>query len=173
MPLTGVDTPLEMGEPSPQGPASLEPPIPLENTEEGADSERCGVTWGGQGAGWLGCGLVLLHLPVPAASSPPLSPFLLLPLFLSPFPPFSLPVSSPSSPASFSPLPPQTLTFSYLSHFSLKPCPPLLPAAWLLLPGDPLPIPQPPTLLCSMPGGPVPLRVGGQALPPARPRAAA
>ncbi|XP_049643185.1 rho guanine nucleotide exchange factor 1 [Suncus etruscus] len=36
----GVDAPPEMGEPSPQGPASLEPPIPLENTEEGADSER-------------------------------------------------------------------------------------------------------------------------------------
>lgn len=36
----GVDGPPEMGEQSLQGPASLEPPAPLENTEEGADSER-------------------------------------------------------------------------------------------------------------------------------------
>ncbi|XP_055992735.1 rho guanine nucleotide exchange factor 1 isoform X2 [Sorex fumeus] len=35
----GVDTPPEMGELSLQGPASLEPPAPLENAEEGADSE--------------------------------------------------------------------------------------------------------------------------------------
>ncbi|XP_055002215.1 rho guanine nucleotide exchange factor 1 isoform X2 [Sorex araneus] len=36
----GVDAPPEMGELSLQGPASLEPPAPLENTEEGADPER-------------------------------------------------------------------------------------------------------------------------------------
>ncbi|XP_055002219.1 rho guanine nucleotide exchange factor 1 isoform X6 [Sorex araneus] len=35
----GVDAPPEMGELSLQGPASLEPPAPLENTEEGADPE--------------------------------------------------------------------------------------------------------------------------------------
>lgn len=55
------------------------------------------------------------------------------------------------------------------------PSPPLLshrpaPSALLLPPGAPSSIPHP---VCSMPGGPVPLTVGGQALPPACPCAAA
>ncbi|XP_055992734.1 rho guanine nucleotide exchange factor 1 isoform X1 [Sorex fumeus] len=45
----GVDTPPEMGELSLQGPASLEPPAPLENAEEGADSESFGAK--GRGGG--------------------------------------------------------------------------------------------------------------------------
>uniref|UniRef100_A0A8P0P865 Rho guanine nucleotide exchange factor 1 n=2 Tax=Canis lupus familiaris TaxID=9615 RepID=A0A8P0P865_CANLF len=36
----GVDTPPELGDPPPQGPASLEPPGPSESTEEGPDTER-------------------------------------------------------------------------------------------------------------------------------------
>ena len=53
------------------------------------------------------------------------------------------------------------------SLFSFKPQPSCLaPASWC-------PFPQPLSPLCSVPGGPVPLRVGGQALPPASPRAAA
>ncbi|KAF5921268.1 hypothetical protein HPG69_009165 [Diceros bicornis minor] len=36
----GVDGPLELGDPPPQGPASLELPAPAESTEEGADTER-------------------------------------------------------------------------------------------------------------------------------------
>ncbi|XP_066128022.1 rho guanine nucleotide exchange factor 1 isoform X2 [Saccopteryx bilineata] len=36
----GVDASLELGDPAPQGPASLESPAPLENTEEGPDTER-------------------------------------------------------------------------------------------------------------------------------------
>uniref|UniRef100_A0A673UN99 Rho guanine nucleotide exchange factor 1 n=1 Tax=Suricata suricatta TaxID=37032 RepID=A0A673UN99_SURSU len=36
----GVDAPPELGDPPPQGPASLEPVVPPENTEEGADTER-------------------------------------------------------------------------------------------------------------------------------------
>ncbi|XP_055268021.1 rho guanine nucleotide exchange factor 1 isoform X3 [Moschus berezovskii] len=35
----GVDALLEMGDPPPQGPASLDAPAPLETTEEGADTE--------------------------------------------------------------------------------------------------------------------------------------
>uniref|UniRef100_A0A673UNV7 Rho guanine nucleotide exchange factor 1 n=1 Tax=Suricata suricatta TaxID=37032 RepID=A0A673UNV7_SURSU len=35
----GVDAPPELGDPPPQGPASLEPVVPPENTEEGADTE--------------------------------------------------------------------------------------------------------------------------------------
>uniref|UniRef100_A0A8C2SGV3 DH domain-containing protein n=1 Tax=Capra hircus TaxID=9925 RepID=A0A8C2SGV3_CAPHI len=37
----GVDALLEVGDPPPQGPASLEAPAPLESTEEAADTERC------------------------------------------------------------------------------------------------------------------------------------
>ncbi|KAB0407304.1 hypothetical protein E2I00_010989, partial [Balaenoptera physalus] len=37
----GVDALPELGDPPPQGPASLEPAAPLESTEEGADTERC------------------------------------------------------------------------------------------------------------------------------------
>ncbi|KAM8789139.1 rho guanine nucleotide exchange factor 1 [Rhynchonycteris naso] len=36
----GVDASPELGDPAPQGPASLEPPAPLESTEEGPDTER-------------------------------------------------------------------------------------------------------------------------------------
>ncbi|XP_059237647.1 rho guanine nucleotide exchange factor 1 isoform X2 [Mustela nigripes] len=36
----GVDAPPELGDPPPQGPASLEPLAPPESTEEGADTER-------------------------------------------------------------------------------------------------------------------------------------
>ncbi|KAJ1073261.1 hypothetical protein K5549_015771 [Capra hircus] len=36
----GVDALLEVGDPPPQGPASLEAPAPLESTEEAADTER-------------------------------------------------------------------------------------------------------------------------------------
>ncbi|XP_057568720.1 rho guanine nucleotide exchange factor 1 [Hippopotamus amphibius kiboko] len=36
----GADALPELGDPPPQGPASLEPPAPQENTEEGADTER-------------------------------------------------------------------------------------------------------------------------------------
>nr|XP_051692467.1 rho guanine nucleotide exchange factor 1 isoform X1 [Oryctolagus cuniculus]XP_051692468.1 rho guanine nucleotide exchange factor 1 isoform X1 [Oryctolagus cuniculus] len=36
----GADSPLEVGDPPPQGPMSLEPPAPLDSTEEGADTER-------------------------------------------------------------------------------------------------------------------------------------
>ncbi|KAM9632112.1 rho guanine nucleotide exchange factor 1 isoform 1-T1 [Trichechus inunguis] len=36
----GVDPSLELGDPPPQGPTSLEPPAPPESTEEGADTER-------------------------------------------------------------------------------------------------------------------------------------
>nr|XP_030729948.1 rho guanine nucleotide exchange factor 1 isoform X1 [Globicephala melas]XP_030729953.1 rho guanine nucleotide exchange factor 1 isoform X1 [Globicephala melas] len=36
----GVDALPELGDPPPQGPASLEPAAPLESTEEGADTER-------------------------------------------------------------------------------------------------------------------------------------
>ncbi|XP_044901460.1 LOW QUALITY PROTEIN: rho guanine nucleotide exchange factor 1 [Felis catus] len=36
----GVDAPPELGDPPPQGPASLEPVVPPENTEEGAETER-------------------------------------------------------------------------------------------------------------------------------------
>ncbi|KAM5236836.1 rho guanine nucleotide exchange factor 1 [Ctenodactylus gundi] len=36
----GVDAPLELGDPSPQGPMSLDPPVPPENTEEVAETER-------------------------------------------------------------------------------------------------------------------------------------
>uniref|UniRef100_A0A8C0W9Y4 Rho guanine nucleotide exchange factor 1 n=1 Tax=Castor canadensis TaxID=51338 RepID=A0A8C0W9Y4_CASCN len=36
----GVDTPLELGDIPPQGPANLEPPVPSESTEEGAETER-------------------------------------------------------------------------------------------------------------------------------------
>uniref|UniRef100_A0A667IFA4 Rho guanine nucleotide exchange factor 1 n=1 Tax=Lynx canadensis TaxID=61383 RepID=A0A667IFA4_LYNCA len=35
----GVDAPPELGDPPPQGPASLEPVVPPENTEEGAETE--------------------------------------------------------------------------------------------------------------------------------------
>jgi hypothetical protein len=35
----GVDTPLELGDIPPQGPANLEPPVPSESTEEGAETE--------------------------------------------------------------------------------------------------------------------------------------
>lgn len=35
----GADSPLEVGDPPPQGPMSLEPPAPLDSTEEGADTE--------------------------------------------------------------------------------------------------------------------------------------
>ncbi|XP_066229739.1 rho guanine nucleotide exchange factor 1 isoform X3 [Saccopteryx leptura] len=35
----GVDASLELGDPAPQGPASLESPAPLESTEEGPDTE--------------------------------------------------------------------------------------------------------------------------------------
>ncbi|XP_008069225.1 rho guanine nucleotide exchange factor 1 [Carlito syrichta] len=35
----GMDAPLELGDPSPQGPMSLELPAPPENTDEGADTE--------------------------------------------------------------------------------------------------------------------------------------
>lgn len=35
----GADSPLEAGDPPPQGPMSLEPPAPLDSTEEGADTE--------------------------------------------------------------------------------------------------------------------------------------
>ncbi|XP_069406950.1 rho guanine nucleotide exchange factor 1 isoform X3 [Ovis canadensis] len=37
----GVDALLEVGDPPPQGPASLDAPAPLESTEEAADTERC------------------------------------------------------------------------------------------------------------------------------------
>lgn len=50
----GVDAPPELGDPPPQGPASLEPLAPPESTEEGADTERCpglGVGSGVRGAG--------------------------------------------------------------------------------------------------------------------------
>ncbi|XP_023560218.1 rho guanine nucleotide exchange factor 1 isoform X1 [Octodon degus] len=36
----GVDAPLELGDPPPQGPMSLEPLVPPESTEEGAETER-------------------------------------------------------------------------------------------------------------------------------------
>lgn len=95
------------------------------------------------------------------------------PFFLSFFFSFSslLPPSLPllpsaSSPSSFSTLPPQLLLallppplhFFILPslRLSLSQC--LAPASWF-------PLPQPPIPLCSMPGGPVPLIVGEQALP--------
>uniref|UniRef100_A0A2K6UWA4 Rho guanine nucleotide exchange factor 1 n=1 Tax=Saimiri boliviensis boliviensis TaxID=39432 RepID=A0A2K6UWA4_SAIBB len=36
----GAEAPLELGDSSPQGPMSLEPPAPLESTDEGAETER-------------------------------------------------------------------------------------------------------------------------------------
>ncbi|XP_032105139.1 rho guanine nucleotide exchange factor 1 isoform X5 [Sapajus apella] len=35
----GAEAPLELGDSSPQGPMSLEPPVPLESTDEGAETE--------------------------------------------------------------------------------------------------------------------------------------
>jgi hypothetical protein len=105
-PPTGVDTPLELGDIPPQGPANLEPPVPSESTEEGAETERYlnGVLGGpGQGrdvlsglGGYVWVAAAICTCLSPAMSSLPAPPsyssFLLV---LSPFffllPPFFLP----------------------------------------------------------------------------------
>nr|KAF6289814.1 Rho guanine nucleotide exchange factor 1 [Pipistrellus kuhlii] len=90
----------ELGDPPPQGPASLEPAAPLESTEEGPDTER----YPGRGLGVLsagiraedGCGVLLPFAPAVPKPSPlcPALPsvfslFLHLPFVIS-FIPFSL-----------------------------------------------------------------------------------
>lgn len=79
-----------------------------------------------------------------------------------------LPSLSPLLPIFSSyPLHPLPSPFHFYSSFFSKPQPGCLaPASWCSFP-------WPPSPLCSMPGGPVPLRVGGQALSPACPCAAA
>lgn len=125
----------------------------------------------------------LSFLISPSIPSSSLSPCLLLLL------PFSLTFFSPLPLLPLSLLSSSFLVFHFTpSQLFLAPLPlplppPHLPSippthseasspASLLLPPSAPSLP-PPSPLCSMPGGPVPLTVGGQALPPASPRAAA
>lgn len=122
---TGVDALLEVGDPPPQGPASLDTPAPPETTEEGADTERCrGRAQAGRGRVRVGsrvatCTCLSPAEPSPLCPAPPSSPPLPSSSALSfPISPFI-----PSSSLSPSLLP--LLPFS-LNFFLLSPCPLLL-----------------------------------------------
>lgn len=71
----GVDALPELGDPPPQGPVSLEPPVAAESTEEGADTERRWKRW--VPGPWVRGGLApppFLPAPLPMGHSLPFTP---------------------------------------------------------------------------------------------------
>ena len=148
----GVDALPELGDPPPQGPVSLEPPVAAESTEEGADTERYPGLDAGEGPGAgpsfllgagrveLGCAAICTCLS-PSQASPLCSAapaFRLLPFpstlsFLTShfllLPPFFLPFLLSSPPLSFFPFPSPLLCLPP----SVPPPPPALFPPFLLL----------------------------------------
>lgn len=127
----GVDAPLDLGDPPPQGTVNLEPPAPPESTEESAETERCltGSREGWQGrVSLLGWGRGLLPF---APASPELAPS------CTPFSAFSVSSSTPSIFLSslFPPLLPLLPCLLWFSSFSSSlSFFPLLPLARFLPP---------------------------------------